>query len=427
MARIPGLRLFQLHLPLAIVAPAAAHGLRMAVNLLVIKMIALRLGPTGLGAIGNLMSLLSVIMVFAGGGITNGITKYVAEYRRVARPTIRIIETATAIGFSVSAGVAILSIAAARPIAQTLFGDADLWWLSVALGITHLACFVGSATLAVANGQQRSDIFALVSIIAYVACIPVAYALIWQGGFSGAALALMVMAGCTAGPAAWLLFRSPLRDVVKIRFHRVEALQLMRFAAMTLTSAVTFPLAETFVRSIVNAELGTATAGLWQASIRLSGAVIGFFTVYLAVSYMPRLSSTRDPVAACALVVRTLAIVAVSFSVAALLLHALRRIIIPLLLSRDFAPLETVIGWQLLGDLFRVCAYTVGFLAIAKARLSLHIAAEIGQYGIYAGLSAWVILHGGTLAQIVQAYSASYFLYFLLCLTGLAIYRYRNR
>ena len=386
----------------------------MSVNLVVLKLIALAIGPAGLGAIGNLLSVLSVVMVFAGGGVANGIVKYVAQYRDRPRTTYRFIESALALGLATSSLVLLVCILAARPLADFLFSDPSLWWLSITLGITHFLCFVGTATIAIANGNKRSDIFAAISIIGYLATIPAAYLLINALGFSGAALALMCMAGCTGIPAAWFMVKSRLRPLLKARFHRTESLQLMRFSAMTLVSAVTFPVTEILVRQAIVARVDLESAGLWQAAIRLSGAILGFYTVFLATSYMPHLSAQSDPSVARRMVLAAVVRIGAIFAAVAALIYSLRSIVVPLLFSDKFAPLEAVLEWQLLGDFFRVCAYVIGFLVIARARLSLHIAAELLQYGLYGGLTLLVVRLGGGLPAILQAYAVSYALYFIV-------------
>ncbi|MDP3928878.1 MAG: oligosaccharide flippase family protein, partial [Bacteroidota bacterium] len=74
---------------LAAFAAPLAHGLRMVANLVILKLIAITLGPIGMGTLGNFMSLTTMISVFAGAGITTGITKYVAEYKSSPKRLIR--------------------------------------------------------------------------------------------------------------------------------------------------------------------------------------------------------------------------------------------------------------------------------------------------------------------------------------------------
>lgn len=407
--------------PWGAIAAASAHGMRMLVNLVIIKMIAVVLGPAGLGAIGNLLSVLSIVMVFAGGGIAHGIAKYVAQYQHRPQQMLRLLETSLALGFSISGFVLAVCVLGAQPIAVALFGTSSLWWLAYLLGITHFACFLGSATIAIVNGQHRPDLFALISTSAYLVCIPVAFMLIRLSGFNGAAMALMLMAGCTALPSLCLMARARVRRVLRLRFHRREMFLLLRFSAMTLSSAITFPIAEILVRNTVTEALGLGQAGIWQASIRLSGAIMGFYTVYLATSYMPRLSALQDQRAAFHFVLRTMIRIGLIFAGVALVIYAARGLIVPLLFSKTFAPLEPLLGWQLAGDLFRVCAYTIGFFVIARAHLKLHIAAELIQYILYACISIAIVRSGGDLSDVIRGYTLSFGLYCLFAVVWLLL------
>jgi len=58
-----------------------ATAARLLAGLVVIKLVAWFAGPAGVGKLGQFMSLMSLLAVLAGGGISAGIVKYVAEYR----------------------------------------------------------------------------------------------------------------------------------------------------------------------------------------------------------------------------------------------------------------------------------------------------------------------------------------------------------
>jgi PST family polysaccharide transporter/antigen flippase len=399
------------HLPFNALATASAHGLRMIASLVVLKMVSVEVGPQGLGAIGNLISFLSVVMVFAGGGIANGIIKYSAQYQTRPRSTIRLIESALALGLSVSGVVMLTCVVWAPQIAAALFSSQELWWLSPIVGFTHFFAFVGAFTIALANGHHRADLFAGISIVAYLASIASAWIFITLLGFAGAPMALMFLAGSTGIPASWLLLRTPVRRLICIRFHRHETLGLLRFSAMTLVSALSFPVVEVILRSSIAETLDLTQAGLWQASIRLSGAVLGFYTVYLATIFMPRVSVQSDSAATTQMVTVALVRVGGTFAAVALVLFLFRDLVITLLFSSDFLKLADVLGWQLLGDTLRTCSYVIGFVVIARARMSLHIGAELVQYTLFLASGLIALYVDPSLESFMKGYAISYAVY----------------
>ncbi len=398
-------------MPLGALATGTAHGLRMIASLVVIKMISVEVGPFGLGAIGNLISVLSVVMVFAGGGIANGVVKYAAEYQARPGPTIRLIESALALGLSVSGVVMLVCVLFAQQIAVALFSSSELGWLSIAFGITHFFAFLGAFTIGVANGHNRGDLFAGISIVAYLGSIFTAWIFITLFGFAGAPMALMFLAGSTGIPALWLLVRAPVRRLTRIRFHRKETLGLLRFSVMTLSSALTFPIVEIMLRSSIAHTLDLTQAGLWQASIRFSGAILGFYTVYLATIFMPRVSVQSDSVATTHMVTLTLARIGGTFMAVASVIYFFRDFVITLLFSADFIKLADVLGWQLLGDTLRTCSYVIGFVVIARARMALHISAELVQYALFLASGLIALYVDPSLEAVMKGYAISYAIY----------------
>ncbi|RYD27985.1 MAG: O-antigen translocase [Lysobacteraceae bacterium] len=403
-------------------AAAAAHGSRMAVNLIVIKFIAVLVGPSGLGLLGNLMSAATMAALFAGGGILNGITKYVAEF--AARPTDleRFLRSAAAYGMTVSAAVFLLCVVAANPLSRFLFGDRTMAWLMPILGLAHFLCFVGGGIVAIVNGQRQPKYFAIITITAYLGVIPVAFALIRFAGTTGAAIALLAVVASTAIPALWVAARIRLLGFLKPRACREDVNRLFRYTCITAVSSIAFPLTEILIRTRLSEQLGIATTGIWQGLARLSGAILGFYTVFLATSHMPRLSAIIDRREAGRAVIGTLRFVGPTFAVVALLVYLLRWLIVPLLFSAAFQPMEEVIGWQLLGDTLRVCSYAVAFLGVAKAALKIHIAAELTQCGLYLGFTLFALHAGLGLRGVAQAYALTYAIYFTLTLLALGKY-----
>ena len=407
------------------VAAIIAHGMRMSVNLVIVKMIAVFVGPAGLGTLGHFMSLSTMISVFAGGGIGNGITKYVAEYRLRPRLLLRFIGSAIVYGCVFSFLILVISVIAAKPLSALLFGDYSYVWLIYCVGFSHFLCFIGTAVIAIVNGLQLPVYFAGVTLAGYLGALPVAYFLISSYGMKGAALSILVALSCTGFPAIFLVLRSRLTRITPLTIDLRNIKRLGRFSMMLMASASLFPLTEILIRSRIIGLMGNEEAGLWQAMTRLSTAYLGFFTVFLTTSYMPKLSSSLDKNVVAKLVRRCLFNVSIVFSVFAFILYFNRHVVIKLLFSPEFFGMSELFGYQLLGDLFRICSYVIGFLAVAKAATSIYILAEFIQTGLYLACSLTAIICGGSLVEVAQAYALTYFVYFVIA--GFVFYIYNER
>jgi len=394
----------------------------MLANLVILKLIAIFVGPAGLGVLGNLMSLTTMASVFAGGGIGNGIAKYVAQYQGQPIRRIRFIGSAMTYGTVVSLVILTVTLLAAKPIATHILAMPDQTWLVPLLGVAQFLCFIGTGSIAVANGEHRTDLFATISISAYLLVIPISCFLIYFFGMSGAAIALLLTISCTAFPSFYYMVRSRSRKALHFRAARGDLKKLGRFSLMILASALFFPSAEIFIRNQIAGHLGYESAGIWQALNRLSGAYLGFFTIFLSAHYMPRLSSMLSRRDITDEIQKYLAGIGVTFLFFALVLYLCRDLVIELLFSSSFSAMRDLLPLQMLGDLFRVMSYVIGFLGVAKAALGLYVAAELLQTGLYTLLSWLALRGGGDLYTVVQGYVWTYTLYFGVTLVSLRIY-----
>ena len=395
----------------------------MTANLVILKMIAVTLGPVGMGVLGNFMSLTTMISVFSGGGIATGITKYVAEYKSRPKRLIEFIGSAFAFGSLFSAIFLFGTLVFSKQISLALFGSDEFYWLILTIGIAQIVCFFGTAVVSVANGLNRQDIFAIVTIVGYTIAIPIAFVLISTNGISGAAIALLVVASAAGVPAIYFAMRSPITRLIRIELNKYDTNRLMRYSLMALVSALVFPLVEISIRTLIIELLGHGDAGLWQAMTRLSGAYLGLFTLYLSTTYMPLLSALNERALVSRTVLGNLLRVGIVFSVFSLLVYFLKEDIVIALYSPEFIGVSGIVLWYLIGDLFRICSYVIGFLGVAKAALKLYVFCELFQAISLVGLSYFTLRGGGKLIDVAQAYALAYFLYFIMMLFAFGQYR----
>ena len=178
---------------------------------------------------------------------------------------------------------------------------------------------------------------------------------------------------------------------------------------------------------------GYAAAGIWQGAIKISSAYLGFFTVFLAYYFMPIVSRLENKVEIGRITLKFLIAVVSLFSLGAVVFFVCRDFLIPLILADSFKALSDVLMYQLLGDLFRVSSYVVGFVAVAKAATKVYIAAELLQNILFLLLSLLMLHLLGDMKAVMIAYAISYFVYFCIVvvffgvyLKGAPLYRKRN-
>ncbi|EGD07694.1 membrane protein involved in the export of O-antigen and teichoic acid, partial [Xanthomonas vesicatoria ATCC 35937] len=261
--------------------------------LVVVKLVAVYAGPQGVGRLGQFLNLMSVLAVLAGGGISAGIVKYVADYRDDPQAQARLLSAALWYAFCASCVLAVLAVVFSGLLAERLLGDAGYQPLICVLAVAQLGIAVVNYILAVINGFMDVRRLAIVQVSGAVMSVALVAWLSNMAQLQGALLALVL------GQVVWLLTGVPAlrcspyfrREMLRPRFDAVMARRLAAFSVMTLTSTLVPQLVIILVRDHLVARFGWEQVGYWQAVSRVSDAYLLFFTTAINVYYLPKLAS----------------------------------------------------------------------------------------------------------------------------------------
>ena len=397
------------------VLTSCAHLSRIVMGLVLIKIIAFYLGAEGMGQIGQFMSMATMVYMVAGGGITNAVIKYVAEYASSPKQLLRFLSTATTYSVVFSCALLCVGVIFSKVIAVAVFKNSGMYWIIIALAFAQLLFAFVNLVVGVSNGLMQTAVYSKIQIIGSALALPIIWVLIVQFGLAGAALSVLVVYAITCVPAFYFYVNS--RFVGKVKLRKLKMFEFKRISAFTvmmLTSALTFPVVEMMIRHVLIESSGYAAAGIWQGAVKLSSAYLGFFTVFLAYYFMPTISRLDNKREIGRITIKFLISMMLLFSIGASVFYVGRNFLIPLILADSFDALGDVIVYQLLGDLFRVSSYVIGFIAVAKAATKIYIAAELLQNGLFL-LFAMLMLHlYGDIRAVMISYAVTYIIYFIV-------------
>lgn len=418
MASISGWSIFH-----GAVLTTAAQLSKIGGGFLLLKLIAVYLGPEGMGQIGNFMSVVTILSLVAGGGVVNGVIKYVAALRDNKKELLIFISSVKVYSFLFSLVIALAGCILSEKIAFYIFADSSLYWLIVVLGLAQMGFGFTNLVTGVANGLMDTRSYALIQISGNLLVLPAAWILVSNFQFAGAALSIVLFYLSYALPAYYFYRRS-------IFFNRTLVLNSLRrnagrlsvYTLMACVGAISVPLVEIIVRAQLISSAGLDAAGIWQGSIKLSSAYMGFFTVFLAVYFMPIIVRLEEKKEISSAVVRFIALVMAVFAGGAFVLYVFRATFIPLLLSNDFTELEELIVYQLVGDFFRVSSYVVGFIVIAKSSLKLYLFGEVAQGLLFMSVSSLLLTQGLALKGVLMAHVIMNMIYFVVSMIGFFTY-----
>ena len=384
---------------------AASTLVKIGAGLLVVKLLAVSFGPSGVGLAGNFRQLVTVLGVLAGAGIFNGVTKYVAQHHDDAEKLRTVVGTSSAMVLGFSTLLAVVFLLAAAPISQGLFGHTHYQGLVRLVALVQMGIAWANLLLALMKGFRDAAGNALALILGSIIGVIAYYFCYRLGGYEGALLGLALVPALVVIPAAL-------------------AGQLGKFALMALITSVTLPVAYVMMRNLLAAHYSWDEVGIWQGVSSISDAYLQFITASFSVYLLPTLSRLTSRQDITREIFRSLRFVLPAVAIASFTVWLMRDFAIWLLFSAKFTAMRDLFAWQLVGDVLKVGAYVFGYLVIAKASLRLYILAEIGQFALLTAFSHWLIPTHGALGA-AQAYMATYIVYFAACCGVFLLWRKR--
>lgn len=356
-----------------------AVAVRMGTALVLNKILAIYVGPGGYAIIGQFQNLVSMIVTFATGATNTGVVKYTAEYfdDEAAQHSLwRTAGTVTAIASIVSAVAIVLF---RDLLARELLHDPKLarifFWLAGGLVFISLNALL----LALLNGKKEVKRYIVSNIAGSLIGLAVTGALAYWYGLYGTLVALSINQALVffvtfqqISRTAWFRFRFVFGEI-----DRRHLKALGGYVAMALATAVATPISQVAVRNDLAAQFGWSYAGYWDAMWRISTIYLTFVTVTLSLYYLPRLSEIRQPAELRREIVSTYRIVVPAVTAVSLSLYLLRDIVVWILFTRDFAPMEVLFGWQMAGDVVKISSWVLSFVMLGRGMTRLFIATEL--------------------------------------------------
>jgi polysaccharide transporter, PST family len=400
-----------------------ATAARLLAGLVVIKLVAWFAGPVGVGKLGQFMSLMSLLAVLAGGGISAGIVKYVAEYRHDTQKLSRLLAAALWYALCASCLMGGLALLFSRQIALWLLGEPGYENLIRVLAVAQLGIALFNYTLAVINGFMDVRRLAFIQVVGSALSIVLVVWLAHWLHLYGALLALVIgQVLCLAvGLPAWS--RSPYfrRSMLRMHFDREMTLRLAAFSVMTLSSALLPPLINIAVRDHLAVRFGWEQVGYWQAVSKVSDAYLLFLTTAINIYYLPKLASTHQRESLVLELRHAYRYLLPAVVALAAVVYAMRGWVTRLLFSADFASANALYGPQLVGDVVKIASFILSYVMLAKAMTRLFVLSEFIFAASYLALVYLFTAHFG-LVGAMYAFTINYLFY--LAFNVLVVRRY---
>ena len=144
---------------------AIATLVRMLAGMISVKVVAVIIGPAGIALLGQLNNFNSILLGMANGGITTGITKYVAEYKDDDSYLRKFLSNALRITLISSLLVSVVMVFGCVYLSRLILLSDEYFYVFIVFGFTIFLYTLNGLLIAVLNGFKKFKKFVRVNII----------------------------------------------------------------------------------------------------------------------------------------------------------------------------------------------------------------------------------------------------------------------
>lgn len=394
---------------------------KMLSSIVINKIIAIYIGPTGIALIGQFQNFLGIITTIGNGAISSGVTKYVAEYNEDIDKRNIVIKAAFFITFICSFIFGAVVFAASTHLSQWVFNTKDYSSIFRLLGIALLLIGTNTLLLSIINGLKQIKLFIIINITSSLLSLCMTSILTIQFELYGALLSLVIVQAVILTISLPITLREiDIKSVMNQLINREIFNKLFAFSIMAIVSILTSSVTLILIRNHLISRFSLEQAGYWQAIWQISGMYLLVLTTALSTYYLPRLSEIQDKYELKQEILSGYKIILPFVLVSASGIYFFRDFIIEILFTAEFREMRSLFLFQLLGDFVKMASWTLAYLMVAKAMTKTYVITEILFSGLFYLLTIIFTELNGIIG-VTQAHLINYSIYL-----GLVIVLFRK-
>ena len=353
--------------------------IRTGSNFVIGKVIALFTGPSGLAIVGAFSNFITIVLTFANGAINIGIVKYTAEFEDDEVRLKSLFSTALKISIYCSLIIGVFLLLLAKTFSKWIFTTTEYTALIKVLGITIVFYSLNSMLIAILNGKKQIRTYTIVNTIGSVIGLVLTVILSYFFRMQGALYAMVLAQSLVFLFTVLLIMKSSWfsLDFFRQSFDKTLGRKLSHYSLMAIVSALTMPISNIVLRNMIISKIDIEAAGRWQGMLRISDGYLLIVTTSLSTYYLPKLSSIKNNIELRKEIFHGFKVILPSVILGCISIYSLRFFIIKVLYTSSFLAMEELFFWQLVGDFFKMAAFILGYLMLAKAMTKTFILNEI--------------------------------------------------
>lgn len=397
-----------------------ASFLTILIGLAKVKVLAMLLGPTGIGLMGILTTIMSTGSTLFGMGLsTSGVRELALSNENIKK--LSLVRTAL---FSANFILGLLAffiiLFFKENITKLFFQHSNHQFALFVIAVGVFFSLISSSQTTLLQGLRKIADLAKVKVFGALAATMIGLFSVWQFGESGVPFFVIVLPLTTSFVAFFYTRKLPKLTSSSISIQELKTQWQGMFSlgfAFMLTGLMGTG-SQLIVRYIVTQELNIESVGYFQAAWQISMTYISFVLGSMAADYYPRLTQQIHDKETTNRMVNEQTEIAIILAAPVLLgMLTFAPLVIHLLYSSEFTESVEILRWQVFGDLIKIISWPLGFVLLAKGYSKLFFCTELLWNSTYVCFVYLGIGHFGI--QVTgYAFVVSYFIVLLFCFFG---------
>lgn len=342
------------------------------------KLVAIWLGPTGIGLFGLYNSAIETISSVTQLGTGTGVIRALAASPRDMLPKLATVVRRWGIGLGLMGAVATLCLS--PWLSKLTFGDDTHTLGFIILSVAILLITLSNNEGAIFQGLKQYGKLAKSTVAGAVVGLAISIPMYYFWGLDSIIPSIMVYVVTT-----WIfrgLYREKIEKPKEPLSTRETFVMGKEFAVlglyMTITVFASNAVSYIFM-AYLNREGGTEVAGYYQAGFTLVNRYVGVILGAVGMEYLPRLSQVVKSPRRIELFLthEIILILLVIFPVVTIFISA-DRLIVELLYDKEFVEqMQPFITWAIIGTVFRAWSWCVAYTILAKNDGAMFLLTEL--------------------------------------------------
>ena len=354
--------------------------LTILVGLLKVKILAVLLGPGGIGLMGILTTIMATGTTFFGMGLnTSGVRELAVNNKSIE--SLELVRKALFLANFILGLFAIVIIFIFKEALSEWFFQSPDYQLTISvIAVGVFFSLILSSQTALLQGLRKITELAKVNVIGASVATIIGLSIVWRFGEAG--VPFFVIALPLASCFAAFYYN---RKLPKLSSSSITIKELSPKWKSMFSLGVVFMLTglmgvgcQLAVRYIINDKLNIESVGYFQASWQISMTYLSFVLGAMAADYYPRLTQQIHNKKEANKLVNQQTEIAIIFAAPVLFtMLTFAPLAIKLLYSSDFTDSVEILRWQVMGDVLKIISWPLGFIVIARGYSKLFFCTEL--------------------------------------------------